>query len=319
MQHIRSDKEYRMPFTIFVRFSNETSLENAAASIMKDSAVIQIEKNGREMHLTIPDAKRTLISLALLRSIPGTDQISARDADGWECEEIDLMSLKDREELGENISSVPAEEEKSVPAQERRLILASKSPRRQELLHLLGVPFTAVAADVSEDAMTCALKEQYGREPFSVMAAKIVMNLAAAKAQKVLEMHSDAVVIGSDTIVTMDDCIFGKPSSPEDALEMLCRLSGRDHHVFTGVSIQCPGKTETFFTVTRVGFFPWDECGEELAHRYTAGGSPLDKAGAYGIQDMGSLFIRGIKGDYYTVMGFPVSEIYRRLKDFHIT
>lgn len=196
------------------------------------------------------------------------------------------------------------------------LILASQSPRRGELLALTGLPFTSQAADIDEDALTRETAEQFADQPFRIRAEYTVMNLAEGKARKVLADNPDAVVIGSDTVVTIDDLVLGKPASPDNALEMLRQLSGREHCVYTGVSIMSRLKTETFFTVTRVEFYPWSRSQEELAIRYIATGSPLDKAGAYGIQDLGALFIRGIEGDYYTVMGFPIAEVYRRLKIF---
>ena len=307
-----------------------------SSRIISDLDILHSEINGSEMHLTLQDSERTLSALAFLRSVsnnPEIEEIRAYDDEAWECEEIDLMSTQSLAELSERIAgqapgstgAVPTDPTAPISAEHipsgvpPYLILASQSPRRQELLALAGIPFTAQAADIDEDEVTSTLKDQFKEEPFSVMSAMIVMSLARAKARKLLAANPDAVVIGSDTIVTIDSAILGKPSSPEEAFGMLQRLSGRDHHVFTGVSIISRGKEETFFTVTRVGFFPWSESEEQLARRYIAEGSPLDKAGAYGIQDMGALFIRGTKGDFYTVMGLPVSEVYHRLKNFGIT
>ncbi|MEI8200131.1 MAG: Maf family protein [Eubacteriales bacterium] len=288
--------------------------------IQLDQDILHSEYHGCELNLTIQDSGRTLSALNFLRTISEIETIQVRDDDGWECEEVDLLSEKALAELSGKLTPTPPLHADSIsPDAVPYLILASQSPRRQELLSLAGIPFEAKAADIDEDAVTGALKDQFSKEPFSIMAAMIVMNLARAKAGKLLDTNPDAVVIGSDTIVTIDDSILGKPSSPDDAFEMLRRLSGREHHVFTGVSIISRSKEETFFTVTRVGFFPWTTSEIDLARRYISEGSPLDKAGAYGIQDMGALFIRGIKGDYYTVMGLPVSEVYHRLKDFRIS
>jgi len=327
-----------MSYSVFVRFSTNHEAQRISSRIIQELDILHSENNGSEMTLTLQDSERTLSAVAFLRSIsknPGSmeiEEIRAYDDDGWECEEIDLMNTKSLAELSEIIAGHVPNRTCTAPAAATApvsvdhlpsdvppyLILASQSPRRQELLGLAGIPFTAQAADIDEDAVISALKDQFKEEPFSVMAAMIVMSLASAKARKLLAANPDAVVIGSDTIVTIDASILGKPSSPEDAFDMLQRLSGRDHHVFTGVSIISRGKEETFFTVTRVGFFPWSESEEQLARRYIAEGSPLDKAGAYGIQDMGALFIRGIKGDFYTVMGLPVSEVYHRLRNFGI-
>jgi len=324
-----------MSYSIFVQFSTNLSARRMNEQILSNQDVLHSEHHGSEMNLTIQDSGRTHTVLTFLRTIPEIEKIQARDDDGWECEEVDLLSEKEIAELSGKLSSAPpghiddAPTDK-VPAHEipsnkssadaaPYLILASQSPRRQELLSLVGIPFAAKAADIDEDAVTSVLKDQFSEEPFSIMAAMIVMNLARAKARKLLDTNPNAVVIGSDTIVTIDASILGKPSSPDDAFEMLRRLSNREHHVFTGVSIISRGKEENFFTVTRVGFFPWSTSEIDLARRYISEGSPLDKAGAYGIQDMGALFIRGIKGDYYTVMGLPVSEVYHRLKDFGIS
>jgi septum formation protein len=181
---------------------------------------------------------------------------------------------------------------------------------------MTGIPFTSINVDIDESRLTQSIMQKYDHEAFSNIASNIVMGLARAKAQSVISSYSDSVVIGSDTIVTVDSSVLGKPTSKEDALRMLRLLSGKDHYVYTGVSILGKEKEETFYTVTCVSFYPWSQMDEELAFRYIATGLPMDKAGAYGIQDLGALFIREIKGDYYTVMGFPVSEVYRRLEKF---
>jgi len=318
-----------MAYSIFVRFSTSQSAETTSRLVLREQDIMLAERNNCEMILTSPDAVRTLSILTFFRGISEIEKIIVRDEDGWECEEIDLLTPKDLAALSAKIitSSRDFVMEGPLSASGRinspkiaapRLILASQSPRRQELLSLIGIPFSSQPADIDEDAQTKSLKNQLDSEPFSIMAALIVMNLARAKARKLLDANPDAAVIGSDTIVTIDTSILGKPSSDEDAFTMLRQLSGRDHHVYTGVSIMSAVKEETFFTVTRVGFFPWSTSEEDLARKYISEGSPLDKAGAYGIQDMGALFIRGIKGDYYTVMGLPVSEVYRRLRNFGI-
>jgi len=323
-----------MPYSFHLHFPTGIDAEKAADKIMSEQGSgKKPDRHGRDITLMSQDAAQARRDLTFLRGIAGAAQIRVRDEDGWECEEIDLMDESEREALctgmsaGQNIrgdsglhsgTDQGQETPKTTasPQSAPRLVLASQSPRRTELLGLIGIPFTASAADVDENLLAREAGARFEDKPFSVRAACTVMTLAAAKARNVLSDNPDAVVIGSDTIVTIDDSILGKPSSPEHALAMLHRLSGRDHHVFTGVSIQTRGREETFFSGTRVGFYPWCPCEEELARRYIAGGSPLDKAGAYGIQDLGALFIRGIKGDYYTVVGFPVAEIYRRLQNF---
>lgn len=318
-----------MSYTFFLRFTTSLSLQKTAALVLCDKEILHTQYSDCEMTVLSPDTSHAFTTLAFLRNVPEIENILVRDDEGWECEEIDLLTENGRDELAKIMTaslqgsppgvmdaSIEKASEDIHPA--ARLILASQSPRREELLGLLGIPFTARAADIDEDALTQVLRDRFKGEPFSIMAAMIVMNLAREKAKKLLLSNPDAVVIGSDTIVTIDTAILGKPSSPEAALDMLRLLSGRDHHVYTGVSIVSRQKEETFFTVTRVGFYPWSPMEEELARSYILEGSPLDKAGAYGIQDKGALFIRGIKGNYYTVVGFPVSEVYRRLQGFEI-
>lgn len=196
------------------------------------------------------------------------------------------------------------------------LILASQSPRRQELLHFCGQNFSTAVADIDEEAMIREISIVHANDSFEDRAACIVMTLARAKSAKILADHPDAVVIGADTVVTIDDMILGKPSSPDDAYHMLQRLSGREHTVLTGVSLQSREKEYTFFTSANVVFYPWDAREIEWVRRYIATGIPMDKAGAYGIQDMGALLVKCIHGDFYTVMGLPVAEVSRRLIDF---
>lgn len=204
----------------------------------------------------------------------------------------------------------------SFPAEKPPLILASQSPRRQQLLQYCGQKFTAASADLDEESLISEINISRANDLFSERAACIVMTLARAKAAKILAANPDAVVIGADTIVTIDETILGKPSTPDDAFDMLRRLSGREHRVFTGVSLRSRDKEDTFYSVTSVTFYPWDVREKEWARRYIATGIPMDKAGAYGIQDMGALLVSQIQGDFYTVMGLPVAEVSRRLMDF---
>jgi septum formation protein len=196
------------------------------------------------------------------------------------------------------------------------LILASQSPRRQELLHFCGQSFSTAVADIDEEGMIRQISMAHANDSFEDRAACIVMSLARAKSAKILVDHPDAVVIGADTVVTIDEMILGKPTSADDAYHMLQRLSGREHTVLTGVSLQSSKKEDTFFTASHVTFYPWDTREIEWARRYIATGIPMDKAGAYGIQDMGALLVKCIHGDFYTVMGLPVAEVSRRLIDF---
>ena len=181
---------------------------------------------------------------------------------------------------------------------EKEWILASASPRRKEILEELGLQFTVCPAQGEEKIDTT--------DP-----EKIVAALALQKAREVAEgTERPALVIGSDTVVALDGRILGKPGSREEAAEMLGALSGREHTVFTGVAVLAPGVRRVFHCATQVEFYPLN--GEEIAW-YVSTGEPMDKAGAYGIQGQGSLLVKGIRGDYFNVMGFPVAEVWRHL------
>lgn len=178
------------------------------------------------------------------------------------------------------------------------LILASQSPRRRELLGRLGLPFTAVSADIDE-TMTP------GIDPVLEVA-----RLSREKAQAVDAGPRD-VVLAADTVVILDGEVLGKPHTPEKAKEMLRRLSGRAHLVVTGYTVLKDGKAITETEESRIFF-------RELLPReidaYVESGEPLDKAGAYGIQGLGALFIRGLEGDYYNVMGLPLCAVSQTLR-----
>ncbi len=178
------------------------------------------------------------------------------------------------------------------------LILASGSPRRRELLSVITADFSVVVSDAEETIGP-------GTPPH-----RAVEELALQKALAVFEAHGDCAVIGSDTVVALDGRILGKPGSREEAAEMLGTLSGREHTVFTGVAVLAPGVRRVFHCATQVEFYPLS--GEEIAW-YVSTGEPMDKAGAYGIQGQGSLLVKGIRGDYFNVMGFPVAEVWRHL------
>lgn len=183
------------------------------------------------------------------------------------------------------------------------LILASASPRRQELLSLITKDFEIIAADVDE-----SLAE-------NVPPAEVVEMLALKKAKAVAALRPEAVIIGADTVVAIDGEILGKPVDEDDAKRMLKRLSGRTHLVLTGICIISRDFCEVFSQSTEVEFLKLDE--REIKD-YIASGEPMDKAGAYGIQGGAALFVAGIRGDYYNVMGLPVAELNRRLQRLEI-
>ncbi len=183
-----------------------------------------------------------------------------------------------------------------------RLILASQSPRRRELMALAGLSF-----DVRPSGDPEIVTEN---EP-----ARIVQELARAKAHDVLAGAQDGdIVIGADTIVVQDGKVLGKPSDPEDAHRMLARLSGRTHQVFTGVCVcEKAGKETVFAEETCVSVCPLTE--EEIG-AYIATGEPMDKAGAYGVQGAFCRYVDRIDGDYYNVVGLPVARLYHVLRDW---
>ena len=185
------------------------------------------------------------------------------------------------------------------------LILASASPRRRELMEKLHRPFLCEVSSCKEEL------------PEGLPATEAAEYLAVQKAQDVLSRHREdpeaPVVIGSDTVVICDGQILGKPKDAEDACRMLRALSGRTHLVCTGVCICSPKKTCSFTSTTEVRFYPLTN--EEI-QAYVQSGEPMDKAGAYGIQGDGALLVEEIRGDYYSVMGFPIARVARSLRSF---
>ncbi|MFX3624564.1 MAG: nucleoside triphosphate pyrophosphatase [Ectobacillus sp.] len=183
----------------------------------------------------------------------------------------------------------------------KRLILASGSPRRKELLEQMQIPFEIVVSQIEE-----ILDE-------TLPPSEVVMSLALQKANDVAKHYTDAVVLGADTIVTYQSRILGKPGSAQEALETLRLLSGKTHEVYTGVAIVSKEKTIMFFDRTEVAFY---ELAEEEIMSYVATNEPLDKAGSYGIQGMGAMLVREIHGDYYSVVGLPIARVVRELRNF---
>lgn len=182
-----------------------------------------------------------------------------------------------------------------------KVILASTSPRRKELLQLLEIPFQIASANVDESFDK------------TLSPAEIVQTLALRKARAVAKDNKTAVVIGADTIVVLKDEILGKPSNSTEAIAMLTNLSGKTHSVYTGVALVQNDKQMTFFEKTNVLF--WELTTEEI-NSYVKTGEPFDKAGGYGIQDVGATLVKKINGDYYNVVGLPVSKLVRQLRAF---
>ncbi|MVB11013.1 Septum formation protein Maf [Caprobacter fermentans] len=178
------------------------------------------------------------------------------------------------------------------------LLLASSSPRRSELLKMAGYEFTAAPANVSETFL-------HGTPPM-----QIVEQLATRKAQAVAKQHPEAVVLAADTLVVLKGRILGKPKDADAAKAMLKLLSGNVHQVYTGYTVISGKKLICGHECTSVEFYALSQ--QEI-DAYVDSGEPLDKAGAYGIQGRGALFVKRINGDYYNIVGLPISKIHRIL------
>lgn len=180
----------------------------------------------------------------------------------------------------------------------RKVLLASQSPRRRELMMLSGIPFT-LANVVVDEIMDPTL------EP-----GKACEKLAYMKASAAYEKYPHELIVGADTIVVIDGEVLGKPADDKQAFEMLKRLSGRTHEVITGVAIIGDDICESFYETTQVTFY---ELSDSDILNYIKTKECHDKAGAYGIQGKGLLLVEKINGDYYNVVGLPMSQLYRRL------
>ena len=182
-----------------------------------------------------------------------------------------------------------------------KIILASQSPRRKELLERMGIKdFETISPNVDESAF-------HGLPP-----EELVRRLSAEKAAAVAgKVGEDAIVIAADTVVALEGAVLGKPADELDAFKMLSALSGVRHQVYTGVTVCRGGEKQTAHEVTDVTF---RELSEREIEDYISTGEPMDKAGAYGIQGYGALLIQGISGDYYNVMGLPVCRLGQMLR-----
>jgi septum formation protein len=179
------------------------------------------------------------------------------------------------------------------------LILASKSPRRQQILRDAGIPFVVRAADVAEE-------RRAGEPPIDY-----VRRLAEEKAFAVA-MAPGEVVLGADTTVAIDEHVLEKPRDAADAGRMLALLSGREHEVITGICLRAESRKIVDVAITRVRFV---QLTRDEMETYAASGEPMDKAGGYAIQGLASKFIDRIEGDYFNVVGLPVALVYRRLRE----
>ena len=186
---------------------------------------------------------------------------------------------------------------------DRRLVLASASPRRQELLRNAGIPFTVEAADINETPLADESPQDCAER------------LAREKALAVFQRYPENYVLGADTIVVVDDIILGKPRDAEDAARMLRLLSGRTHVVITGVCLVGPVANRDVRTASETTQVTMCRLADEEIRDYVATGEPMDKAGAYAIQGIASRWIPRIEGDYSNVVGLPVALVYAMLRE----
>lgn len=182
--------------------------------------------------------------------------------------------------------------------QMKHIILASASPRRKEILELADLKFDVMPSDAQEITTKTAPNE-------------VVMELASIKAKDIYKKsEKQSMIVGADTVVAYQGQILGKPTDEADAKRMLTMLSGQTHEVYTGVCVIEDGKTKTFYEETKVTFY---EISDEQIDHYIKTGEPMDKAGSYGIQGKAAVFIKGIEGDYYNVVGFPIARFLQEI------
>lgn len=180
-----------------------------------------------------------------------------------------------------------------------KLILASKSPRRHELLAQMGLDFEIDICDAPETV------------PAGAAPAEIVRVLALQKAEAIWKKHPQDCIIGADTLVFLDGMRLGKPKDAAQAKEYLCLLQGRRHLVLTGVALLCPQGKEVRVCETEVQFAPMTDAEIDW---YVSTGEPMDKAGAYGVQGPGGIFVTAVNGSYFNVMGLPIHLLYEILQ-----
>lgn len=188
---------------------------------------------------------------------------------------------------------------------EKKIILASQSPRRKAFLEELGLSFRTIASSLDET-------REEGESPQT-----FVERMASEKAKDVCKRYPDAWILSADTIVYIENKVFGKPESEEEAIEMLMTLSGREHNVMTGYCLACHGLNINIVkrVRTRVRFVKF---AKEIARAYVQTGEPLDKAGSYGIQGKGGALVEGINGSYSNVVGLPLAETLALLQKFKV-
>lgn len=185
----------------------------------------------------------------------------------------------------------------------KSIILGSSSPRRQELLKQVHIPYQIRTTQVDETIISTQNPEEK------------VKKLAQLKNKHISINHENELILTADTIVSFKESIFEKPKNKDDAFTMISQLSGNIHDVYTGVMIRSSKHSKLFVERTKVEFWPLTE--EEIM-LYVNTGEPYDKAGGYGIQSLGAMFVKQIIGDYYNVVGLPISRVVRELKEFNM-
>lgn len=190
-----------------------------------------------------------------------------------------------------------------ITSVKKKLILGSTSPRRQELLKQVQIPFIVQAANIDESQISTD-------DP-----VKKVKELAMLKGRSISIKKKDEVILAADTVVSYNGKIFEKPKNKEEAFDMISALSGNEHEVFTGVLIRSFDDEVAFVERTIVEFWPLSD--QEI-EGYVSTDEPYDKAGAYGIQSIGAMFVKKINGDYYNVVGLPISQVVRKLRNFSV-
>ena len=181
-----------------------------------------------------------------------------------------------------------------------KYILASKSPRRIELMEVLNVDFEVIPSQVDEiikDGLSCE---------------EVVIDIAFQKANDIAKKHPDKYVLGFDTLVILDRNPLGKPVDKDDAFRMLKSLSGRSHTVFTGCAIVKGDYKDSFYSKADVTFY---DMSDSEIWEYIETKEPMDKAGSYGIQAYGAKFIKEVHGDYFTIVGMPIAKLYKKIKE----
>lgn len=195
----------------------------------------------------------------------------------------------------------------------QKLILASQSPRRKDLLAMITTDFEVQVADIDEKAIANELLQNNADQPFLALATQLVEELAKKKAEKIFALNPDSIVIGADTVVLDDHRILGKPADEADAYATLRSYFGKKHSVVTGVHIVTDTSQRTFSVKSEVEFWEWSETIDKQVWTYIRSGSPMDKAGAYGIQDMPSIWIKEVSGNYSSIIGLPISYVNQAL------